>query len=182
MQNNLFFETLPLIAFFAIYYFSKNIFLATAVLIVISWGQLIICKIKYKTISKKLWAATALITLFGGLTILLHNKLFIMLKPTALYWVIGVGMFVGQKLGKNGFKMMLEKEVHLPDRIWNQLNTAGAIFFILLGGLNLFVAFNFSESVWVKFKVFGCIGITIAFVIGCAIYVSIYHKKSIQRR
>lgn len=178
MQNNLVFEMLPLVVFFGVYYFTRNIYLATAVLIVASWLQLIICKLKFKHISKNTWISTILITIFGGLTIILHNKTFVMLKPTVLFWIFGGSLLIGQVMGKNGIKLMLGKELIVPDSVWNKLNVAWGIFFLIMGGLNLFVALNFSEYVWVKFKVFGSLGLMLVFIIATVVYIFIAQKKN----
>lgn len=177
MQNNLFFEMLPLVAFFAVYYFTKNLYLATGVCIIASWAQLFICKIKYNHISKNTWISTILITVFGGMTIILHNKTFVMLKPTVLFWIIGASLLIGQIAGKNGVRMVLSKEVNLPDSFWKKLNIAWGIFLIFMGGLNLFVALNFSEYVWVKFKVFGSFGLLVFFMLITAIVIMVVQKK-----
>ena len=155
MQNNIIFEMFPLIAFFATYYFSKNIFLATLVCIIASWVQVILYKLFYKKIGKNTWISCALITIFGGLTIALHNKTFVMLKPTVLYWIFGVSLFISGKMGKNGIKILLKDQLVLPEKTWRQINLLWVIFFLLMGVLNLVIAFHFSEYVWVKFKVFG---------------------------
>ncbi|MDQ5921745.1 MAG: intracellular septation protein [Pseudomonadota bacterium] len=180
MQNNLFFEMLPLVAFFGVYYFTKNIYLATAICIVASWLQLLLCKFKYNHISKNTWISTVLITVFGGLTIILHNKTFVMLKPTLLFWIMGVSLLIGQIAGKNGIKLMLGKEIHLPNSFWAKLNLAWALFFITMGGINLFIAFNYPEDIWVKFKVFGSLGLSIIFTAITAIAVFITQKKQAQ--
>jgi intracellular septation protein len=177
MQNNIFFELIPLVAFFGVYYITKNIFLATGVCIIASWLQLILCKIKYRQVTKKLWLSTSLITLLGGLTIILHNKTFVMLKPTVLFWLIGTSMLTGQVVGKNSLEIMLYKEIQLPRKIWNHINAAWGIFFIFLGGLNLFIAFHFSEYMWVKFKVFGSTVLMLAFMLLNALYISLHLKK-----
>ena len=156
---------LPLIIFFVVYYFTKNIFLATGVIIVASWLQLLICKVKYKYISKNTWISTILISVFGGLTVILHNKTFVMLKPTVLFWILGTSLLIGQFMGKNGIKLMLGKEISVPEKIWNRLNASWGIFLLLMGGLNLFVALNFSEYFWVKFKVFGSLSLFILFTL-----------------
>ena len=177
MQNNLFFEMLPLVAFFAVYYFTKNLFLASGVCIIASWIQLLSCKMKYKLISKNTWISTILITIFGGLTIFLHNKTFVMLKPTVLMWILGISLIVGQIAGKNGIKLMLNKEIDIPDSVWNKLNFAWGLFFIFMGAVNLFVAFNFSEYVWVQFKVFGTFSCSIIFMIISVAIITITKKK-----
>lgn len=177
MQNNFLFESLPLVVFFLTYYFTKNLYMATATCIVISWVNLLICKIKFKKISKNIWISTLLITLLGGLTILLHNKTFVMLKPTALFWILGFSLLISQLMGKNGIKLMLQKEIYLPDRVWNIFGLLWSIFFILMGFINLFVAFNFSEYVWVKYKVFGSLTLTICFTFLTAIAAIILQKR-----
>ncbi len=159
MQNNFFFEMLPLIAFFAVYYFSKNLFLATAVCIVASWIQLLAYQILYKRIGKNTWISTILITVFGGLTIAFHNKTFVMLKPTVLYWIFATTLLVSAKMGKNAIQLLLQEHCKLKPELWKQLNYFWVIFFVALGFLNLAVALNCSEYVWVKFKVFGEFGV-----------------------
>lgn len=178
MQNNIFLEMIPLIAFFAVYYITKDIFLATGVCIIASWGQLLFYKIKFKHISKNTWISTILISVFGGLTIGLHDKTFVMLKPTVLFWLIGISMLVGQVIGKNMIKLTLSKEINLPNKVWSSLNIAWGLFFIGLGALNLFIAFNFSEDMWVKFKVFGSLILTFTFMIISGVAITFYRKKN----
>jgi intracellular septation protein len=177
MQNNILFEMLPLVIFFAVYYFTKNIFLATSVLIVASWIQLVACKVFYKRISRNMWISTLLITIFGGLTVYLQNKTFVMLKPSILFWIVGGSLLIGQALGKNGIKVMLSKEIELSNSIWNKINAAWGLFFIAMGFLNLYVALNYSEYFWVKFKVFGSTSITVIFMILTVVFVAIAKKK-----
>ncbi|HMT02132.1 MAG TPA: septation protein IspZ, partial [Burkholderiales bacterium] len=81
-------------------------------------------------------------------------------------------------IGKNMIKLTFNKEVDLSERIWNRLNIAWGLYFIFLGILNLFIAFNFSEYMWVKFKVFGSLTLTFIFTLICIAVVSIYRKKA----
>jgi len=155
MQNNIFFEMFPLIAFFAVYYFTKNIFIATLVCIIASWLQIILYKVVYKKVTKNTWISTLLITVFGGLTIALHNKTFVMLKPTVLYWIFGVSLFISAKMGRNLIKSLLHEQISLKDNVWQQLNLLWLVLFFIMGILNLYIAFHFNEYLWVKFKVFG---------------------------
>jgi intracellular septation protein len=100
-----------------------------------------------------------------------------MLKPTVLMWIIGTSLIVGQIAGKNGIKLMLSKEIDVPDSVWNKLNLAWGLFFIFMGIVNLFVAFNFSEYAWVQFKVFGTFGCSIIFMIISVAVIMITKKK-----
>lgn len=174
LKNNLFIEMMPLIAFFIAYYITKNIYIATVVCIIASWLQLGLSKIFFKKISKNTIISTILITVLGSLTVALHNKTFIMLKPTMLYWIFGVGLFVSAKLDKNLLKSLLQEQVTLSEQHWKQINTLWVIFFIFMGILNLVIAFQFSEYLWVKFKVFGSLGLMLVFTLITGLYI---HKK-----
>jgi len=55
---------------------------------------------------------------------------------------------------------------------WSQLNLAWSIFFLLMGALNLYVAFQFSEDTWVNFKLFGTTALLIVFVIAQGFWLS----------
>jgi intracellular septation protein len=68
----------------------------------------------------------------------------------------------------------MEEKMSLPERIWGQLNLAWSGFFILLGVLNLYVAWNFATDTWVNFKLFGATGIMFVFIIVQAAMVSKY--------
>ena len=173
---------IPLIAFFVAYALSKNIFLATAVCIIASWLHLLFCKFKFKRVNKNTWINVIVITIFGGLTIVLHNKTFVMLKPTVLYWLLGGSLLIGQMAGKNGLELLLHKEMKLPPALWSRLNTAWGIFFILMGFANLWVARNFSEYVWVKFKVFGTLGLTILFALISGAIIFVVQYKTTKNR
>lgn len=172
MKNNIFFEMFPLVGFFLVYYFTKNLYTATLVCIVASWLQLALYQILYRKIGKNTWISTILITVFGGLTLILHNKTFVMLKPTMLYWIFAVSLFVSAKLNKNGIQLLLKDQIQLDDATWNQINLLWVAFFIVMGALNLFIAFNFSEYAWVQFKVFGGFALMLLFtaITGAFIY------------
>jgi len=120
-----------------------------------------------------LWVSLAIITVFGGATLFFHNPTFIKWKPTALYWLFGcVLLGSAALLHRNLIRNMLEAQIRLPDPVWERLNLAWASFFIAMGLLNLYVAYNFSEETWVDFKLFGGIGLMLAFVLGQGFYLS----------
>jgi intracellular septation protein len=56
--------------------------------------------------------------------------------------------------------------------VWARLNAAWVAFFLAMGILNLYVAYNFSEEVWVNFKLFGFLGLTLVFMLGQGFYLS----------
>ncbi len=114
---------------------------------------------------------------FGGATIYFHNEAFIKWKPTVLYWVFAVVLMGAQILmGKNLIRLMMKAQIDLPDPIWNRVNMAWAAFFAAMGIINLYVAFNFSTSTWVNFKLFGFTGMMIVFVVAQTMFLSKYIK------
>ncbi len=69
---------------------------------------------------------------------------------------------------------MMDRNISLPGHVWVKLNYAWVIFFVLMGVVNLYVAFNFSLDTWVDFKTFGMLGMTFVFVILQAVYMARY--------
>lgn len=117
----------------------------------------------------------ATVVLLGGTTLLLHNELFIKWKPTAIYWIFALAFLGSNFIGKKPLiQRLLGSQITLPILIWQRLNIAWVIFFTLMGILNVYVLYHFSTNAWVNFKLFGSLGITIAFLIAQAIYMSRY--------
>ena len=142
------------------------IMLATVAVIVGSIVQIIWAKLHYKKVDNTLWISAILVTALGGMTLYFQNDAFIKWKPTLLYWTFAI-VLIGARLltDKNIIKMMMGKEIKLPEPIWNKLNIAWAIFFSCLGALNLYIAFNFSIDTWASFKLFGTMGLMFGFII-----------------
>ncbi|BEV71293.1 MULTISPECIES: septation protein A [unclassified Paludibacterium] len=170
-------DLFPVLLFFAAYSFSHDIFLATKIAIAATALQVAWSWIRHRKVDKMLWLSFALITVFGGATLISKNHHFIMWKPTILYWIMGAGLLIGRHVGKNGIRALLEKQIQLPDTIWDRLCQAWAVFFLLLGGVNLLVAYSVDEPMWVKFKLFGTTGLLLAFAIGQSLLVSKYIKE-----
>ena len=167
-----FLDLLPVIVFFTVYKYS-DIFLATLSAIIISIFIAAVTFAIKKTIEKMVIVNTLLITFLGGLTILFQDNTFIMWKPTAIYWLIAFTLFGSQVFfRKNLMKKMMNKQFQLSEKSWNFLNTNVIIFMILIGILNLYVAFNFSENTWVNFKLFGITSLLVIFMVYLAIFVS----------
>ncbi|MCP5208943.1 MAG: septation protein A [Hahellaceae bacterium] len=156
----------PLIVFFAAYQYSKDIILATGTLIVATTLQVAFLWVKYRRVEKMHLITLALVVVFGGLTVLLKDDMFIKWKPTVINWLFAVVFLGSQFFGqKNVLQRMLDTNMDLPLHIWRNLNFAWVGFFVFSGALNLYVAFTFDQETWVNFKVFGLLGLTFAFVI-----------------
>jgi intracellular septation protein len=146
---------------------------ATATAIIATLGQIIWVKLKHGKVDTMLWVSFAIIVVFGGATLLLHDEAFIKFKPSALYWLFAAILLFSKILfKKNLIRSMMEDKMRLPERIWNQLNLAWSGFFLMLGVLNLYVAWNFSTDTWVNFKLFGASGIMLIFIIAQAMLVA----------
>ena len=171
MQKFLF-DLFPIILFF-IAFKIYDIFIATAVAIVATLLQIIYVYFKDKKVEKVLLFNGVMITFLGGLTILLQNKMFIMWKPSVLYWCFAlILLFSNLLLKKNLVQLALGKQIELKNKFWNVINWYTSIFFVLLGFVNLYVAYNFSEDAWVNFKLFGITGLLFIYMIFLGLYIS----------
>ena len=171
------FDLFPIILFFVAYKFA-GIFAATAVAIAATVGQIGWVWFRHRKVDTMLWVSLVIVTVFGGATLLFQNPTFIKWKPTVLYWFFaGALIFSAVVLKKNLIRKMLEAQMKLPEPIWGTLNLVWAGFFGLMGVLNLFIAYNFSEDTWVNFKLFGGMGLIIVFVLAQGMLLSRYIEE-----
>jgi intracellular septation protein len=160
-----FFDLLPVILFF-VGFKLYGIFAATAIAIATTLAMIVYAKIRHGKIEKMLLINGAIISVLGGVTLLLHDKTYIMWKPTVLYWLLAAVLLVSNLFfNKNFIQQMMSKMMQAPAAIWTKLNLAWVIFLVGLGFLNLYVAFNYTEDAWVNFKLFGVTGMMFVFVI-----------------
>jgi intracellular septation protein len=107
---------------------------------------------------------TAVIVLvFGGLTLILHDDLFIKLKPTIIYVLFGGTLLVGLALGKPLLGLLFESVFHLTEEGWRKLTWRWALFFFALAVLNEIVWRTQTTDFWVSFKLFGVVPLTFLF-------------------
>jgi intracellular septation protein len=105
------------------------------------------------------------VLVFGGLTLVLADELFIKLKPTLVNILFAVILFGGLLTGRSLLKPLLGAAVQLTERGWRVLTLRWAIFFVVLAILNEIVWRNFSTDFWVSFKLFGIMPLTFLFAI-----------------
>jgi intracellular septation protein len=159
------FDIFPVVLFFAAYVWTDDIYIATGVAMVATIVQVVYARLRYGKVETMLWISLGLILLLGALTLLLHDKRFIMWKPTVLYWVLAAALAVASTIFKKNLVKVffLKARVELPPALWNRLNLVWIAFLLGMGILNLYVAYNFSEAFWVKFKLFGTTALTFLF-------------------
>ena len=142
------------------------ILLATVVVILATFAQIGWVWFRHGKVDKMLWVSLVLVVVFGGMTLIFQNESFIKWKPTILYWIFAASMlFTAIVLKKNAIKAMLGEQMELPEPLWAKVNLSWIGFFLFMGALNLFVAFNFPTDTWVNFKLFGGMGLLLAFVL-----------------
>jgi len=195
------YDLLPVILFFGTFKFAQNradeaaslcnqwlgsgfdptqapVICATAAAIVVSLAQILFKLISGKKFDPMLWISVAVILVFGSLTIWLHDEMFIKWKPTILYWIFAAILTFGAVTGKNYLKSLLGKQIALPENAWQTLLKGWTVFFAVVGILNLIVAYTCSTDVWVNFKLFGLMGLTLIFTVGVGFYISRFISDS----
>ena len=185
-------EFLPIALFFIAYqmngqsmsvagwtYEFDGIYSATAILMIATVLQVAITFLVTRTLEKRLLWLAAAVLVFGGATLLFHNQLFIQWKPTIFNWVLalafGASHFIGDR--KTLMERTLGSQIHLPKPVWTRLNLLWVTNFVIVGGLNLFVAYAFSEETWVSYKLYSSIGFTLVLTIITAVIISPHLKE-----
>lgn len=172
-----FFDLFPVILFFVSYKLA-GIYVATAVAIAATFGQIGWLWFRSRRIDTMLWVSLVVITVFGGMTLVLQDEAFIKWKPTVLYWAFAAALLGGMLfLRKNLIRSLLGEQMDLPDVAWNQLNWSWIGFFVFMGLANLYVAFNFSTDDWVNFKLFGGMGLMLLFVLAQGLLLAKYTEE-----
>ena len=180
-----FIDFIPLLLFFIVYKIEPRIveiaghslsvggiYSATAMLIVSSLVVYGFLFFKQRKLEKSQWLTLIACLVFGSLTLAFHSETFLKWKAPVVNWLFALAFagshFIGDKLL---IKRMMGHALSLPDAVWTRLNLAWIGFFLFCGAANLFVAFTY-QSIWVDFKVFGSLGMTVLFLIAQGIYLS----------
>jgi intracellular septation protein len=168
------FDLFPILLFF-IAYKLYDIYVATAVAIAAAAVQTGLFWIKNRKFEKMHLVTLAILIVFGGLTLALRDPVFIKWKPTVVNWLFAVVFLGGRLIGDRTLvERMMSHAITVPREIWRRLNWAWIGFFFIMGVLNLYVAYTYSENTWVNFKLFGMMGLTLVFVFAQAFYLSRY--------
>ena len=160
------FEFFPLIVFFVVYYKSdKDLYLSITAVIIATLISLVALYIKERKISTMMLVSTVILVVFGGLSIFLKNDIFFKMKPTIINTLFAIILIGSTFFNKPVLKMLLNSSMKLTDQGWSLMNKLWSGFFIFLALLNEIVWRTQTTDVWVNFKVFGIMGITIVFTI-----------------
>ncbi len=158
-------DLLPLVVFFATYYW-RGIFTATIAFMVAITVAMLVSQLRYKHISPMLWFSGLMVLVLGGITVWLHDATFIKMKPTLLYAVIAAALTFGMATGRNYLKALLGTAYPgLSDRGWHLLTRNWIGFFVLLAIINEIVWRTMGEAFWVGFKLWFFLPVTFVFAL-----------------
>lgn len=184
----LLYDFFPVLLFFVAYK-AYDIFVATGVIVVASLIQISVHWLRTRKVNRMHLVTALLVTIFGGITLALKDPAFIKWKPTVVNWLFAAVFLGSQFIGQKPIvqRMMegiyadthAEKEgedqaatLELSNNDWRALNSMWWVFFLILGTINLYVVYNFSEDTWVNFKLFGMLGLTLVFVLLQGIWIA----------
>jgi intracellular septation protein len=170
-------DFLPIFIFFILFKF-QGIYVATGGFLIASLLQILISFIRYKKVEFIQIMTFLLGSILGGATLLLHNELFIKWKPTLVYWCLAIFFLFSQWYSKaNVMERMLNSQIKLHPSMWKRLNYLWVMFFTTMGLLNLIVIYHFNTDIWVDFKLFGLLGLTLLFIILQSCYLNRHLKN-----
>ena len=148
-------DLIPVILFFVAYQ-TYDIYVATIVLMASLVVQIALLKVLGKPIQNMHWITLGLVLFFGALTLGFRDPLFIMWKPTVINVLLAAALLASEWFMQVSLMTrLLRKMAPFPAQVCTTLTYLWAGFFVFLGLLNLYVAYNFSEETWVNFKLFG---------------------------
>ncbi len=164
----------PALAFFAAY-LAGGIYTATVVLIVSLFAAVLGYWLLEKRLHKMHLTAAVVALVLGGLTIWIHDPVFIKLKPSAVYGLFALALLVSQFAGDRVLLARIpQKSLVLPEPLWRKLNLIWAVFFIGCAALNYYVAENYDEATWVQVKTFGFTALMFVFLLAHAPFLTPY--------
>lgn len=176
----LLYDLMPIVVFFGAYLWG-GIYAATLATIGAYGLQCLFQWIRQRTVDRPLLIIFVSVVLLGGLTLILHNPIFIKLKPSIVYCIFA-GIVLGMSLIKNKSAMqsMLGTHVTLPEKDWRKLDGYCTAFFMVQAILNLVVVYMFSTHTWVYYKLFGTLGMTLLFALGIAVFLYQHAGNSLK--
>ncbi len=173
------FDFFPAAAFLIAMFIPENreegIYLATKVIIVTSFLQIIVSWFFTRRVEKQYVLIFLVVLILGSATLFLHDERFIKWKPTIVFWLFALISLGSEFIGKSNIpEKLMGHMFEAPVAVWLRVNISLIVFFALLGLINLYVAYNYATETWAFFKVFGVMGINFVFILGLVLYMSRY--------
>jgi intracellular septation protein len=152
----------PLLLFFAAYRLF-DLYVATAAVMIAAVSAVFLGYLFDRKLHPVPLATAVIVVVFGGLTLYLHNDMFIKMKPTMIYGLFAATLLGGLAFNRLFVKYILETAVSLSDEKWRILTVRFGGFFIVMALLNELIWRNFSEKTWVYFHSFGATALLLMF-------------------
>ncbi len=173
------FDFLPALAFLIALFIPENreegVYLATKVLIITSFLQVVISWAITRKLEKQYLIIFAVVLVLGSATLLLNDERFIKWKPTIVFWIFATICVGSEFIGNSNISQrLMGKMFDAPKDIWQKVNISFIVFFVLLGFINLYVASQYDTETWAFFKVFGIMAINFIYIFGLVLYMSRY--------
>ena len=187
-------EFLPLIIFVVVYQMSgttlslgsseytfDGIYTATIALMLATVLQVLIVKLVWGLVEKRLLGVAGAVIVFGGATVLLRDPVFIFWKPTVFNWALaGIHVVWHVALGKCFFQELLPDEIEMPKHAWTRVTFISTCHFFMVGAVNLYVAYNFSMDTWVSFKLWSAVLFTILWAGVISVIIGPYLREDLK--
>lgn len=153
------FEILPVVLFL-IAFKMYDIYVATTVGIATTLLQVLVYRVWKGKWDRKQVITLIVFLVFGGMTLYFHDPIFVKWKPTVVFWIFGLVIFGSQLFTQKTLMQRLMENVfkdkgEVPVSAWKAVNVMWGLFFIVMGAVNIYVAYHYSNEVWVNFKVYG---------------------------
>lgn len=152
----------PLLIFFAANA-KFNLFVATGAFMVAIVAAVIVSYVVMRHVPLMALVTAVIVLVFGGLTLVLHDETFIKIKPTIIYALFAVTLYVGLMLGRSFIAILFDQVLNLTPEGWRFLTIRWARFFLFMAVLNEVIWRTQSTDFWVAFKAFGVIPLTAVF-------------------
>lgn len=169
---------MPVFLFFAAFKL-YDIYVATIVGIVATAFQVIVTRAWKKEWDRKQLFTLGVFVVFGGMTLYFHNPIFVKWKPTIVFWFFTVALLFSHLFMKKSIMQRLmegaiQDKGHVPAIVWKRLNLFWAFCFLVLGTINLYIAYKYSNDAWVNFKFYGITAALFVISIAQGVYLMRY--------
>lgn len=168
---------------FALAYFKYDIYVATGVLMFLLTALIVMTFLFKEPMNKLQFWSWIIVMLFGGATVFLKDEIYIKWKPTIINLGLSFVLIGSHMIGtKTICERLLDKHLKAPAQKLRILNFCAGIYTLFLASLNLIIAYNFDQSTWVNFKIFGLFALNMIFFIGAYAYLWPYIKDFISQK
>lgn len=165
-------DLLPVVVFFVAYKLG-DIYIATAAAMAVAVVQAAWLWLRHRRLEPMQLAVVGMIVVLGTFTLIFHDPVFFIWKPTLVNWAFAVVVLSTQLFSRKGMlERMLGAQLSLPAPVWQRLSYSWTAFFVGMGALNLFVAHRYELDTWVNFKLYGTLGLTLLFALLQGLYFS----------